>query len=102
MSASKDIGSVISRKTGARHLINYAKFNAQLPKPDQIRRFSSIAGVETPSVCKLIGSHDYIDCSAKSLCNGTGIVQRRQFLGCGDGEEGDVLSKVYEERRVLG
>ncbi|KAK1553793.1 hypothetical protein Q3G72_003659 [Acer saccharum] len=102
MSASKAIGSVISRKTGARHLINSAKFNARLPKPDQIRRFSSIAGVETPSVRKLIGSHDYIDFSAKSLCNVTGIVQRRQFLGCGDGEEGDVLSKVYEERRVLG
>ncbi|KAK1555926.1 hypothetical protein Q3G72_033476 [Acer saccharum] len=102
MSASKAIGSVISRKTGARHLINSAKFNAQLPKPDQIRRFSSIAGVETPSVCKLIGSHDYIDFSAKSLCNGTGIVQRRQFLSCGDDAEGDVLSKVYEERRVLG
>ncbi|KAK2660294.1 hypothetical protein Ddye_006827 [Dipteronia dyeriana] len=102
MSASKAIGSAISRKTGARHLINSAKFNAQLPKPDQIRRFSSIAGVETPSVRKLVGSHDFIDFSAKSFCNGTGIVQRRQFLGCGDGEEGDVLSKVYEERRVLG
>ncbi|TKY45676.1 Coenzyme Q-binding protein COQ10-like B [Spatholobus suberectus] len=29
------------------------------------------------------------------------MVQLRQFLGCGDGEEG-VLSKTYEERRVLG
>ncbi|KAK9985141.1 hypothetical protein SO802_034666 [Lithocarpus litseifolius] len=28
--------------------------------------------------------------------------QRRRFLGCGDGEEGSVLSKVYEERLVLG
>ncbi|XP_020517413.1 coenzyme Q-binding protein COQ10 homolog, mitochondrial isoform X2 [Amborella trichopoda] len=28
--------------------------------------------------------------------------QRRSFLGCGDGEEGNVLSKNYEERRVLG
>ncbi|KAJ6799856.1 coenzyme Q-binding protein COQ10-like protein, mitochondrial-like [Iris pallida] len=26
----------------------------------------------------------------------------RWFLGVGDGEEGDVLSKVYEERRVMG
>uniref|UniRef100_A0A453FMA6 Coenzyme Q-binding protein COQ10 START domain-containing protein n=1 Tax=Aegilops tauschii subsp. strangulata TaxID=200361 RepID=A0A453FMA6_AEGTS len=26
----------------------------------------------------------------------------RSFLGCGDGEEGSVLSKVYEERRVMG
>ena len=28
--------------------------------------------------------------------------QRRRFLGCGDGEEGNVLSKVYEEKLVLG
>ncbi|XP_062207022.1 uncharacterized protein LOC133908853 [Phragmites australis] len=28
--------------------------------------------------------------------------QSRFFLGCGDGEEGSVLSKVYEERRVMG
>ncbi|XP_030948048.1 coenzyme Q-binding protein COQ10 homolog, mitochondrial isoform X2 [Quercus lobata] len=28
--------------------------------------------------------------------------QRRRFLGCGDGEEGGVLSKVYEEKLVLG
>ncbi|XP_035817356.1 protein COQ10 A isoform X1 [Zea mays] len=28
--------------------------------------------------------------------------QTRCFLGCGDGEEGGVLSKVYEERRVMG
>ena len=28
--------------------------------------------------------------------------QTRCFLGCGDGEEGSVLSKVYEERRVMG
>ncbi|KAG8078103.1 hypothetical protein GUJ93_ZPchr0007g5679 [Zizania palustris] len=28
--------------------------------------------------------------------------QTRSFLGCGDGEEGSVLSKVYEEKRVMG
>ncbi|KAF3956698.1 hypothetical protein CMV_018202 [Castanea mollissima] len=28
--------------------------------------------------------------------------QRRRFLGCGDGEEGNVLSKVHEEKLVLG
>ncbi|KAJ1260743.1 hypothetical protein BS78_10G255800 [Paspalum vaginatum] len=29
-------------------------------------------------------------------------MQTRCFLGCGDGDEGSVLSKVYEERRVMG
>nr|POF09078.1 coenzyme q-binding protein coq10 like, mitochondrial [Quercus suber] len=33
---------------------------------------------------------------------GTKGTQRRRFLGCGDGEEGSVLSKVYEEKLVLG
>ncbi|OIT04165.1 PREDICTED: coenzyme Q-binding protein COQ10 homolog, mitochondrial [Nicotiana attenuata] len=30
------------------------------------------------------------------------LIQSREFLGCGDGEEGSMLSKVHEERRVLG
>ncbi|XP_078441755.1 polyketide cyclase / dehydrase and lipid transport protein isoform X2 [Wolffia australiana] len=28
--------------------------------------------------------------------------QIRRFLGCGDGEEGNVLAKTYEERRLIG
>jgi coenzyme Q-binding protein COQ10 len=40
---------------------------------------------------------------ADPLCAGPMTrVQTRSFLGCGDGEEGSVLSKVYEERRVMG
>lgn len=35
-----------------------------------------------------------------SMCSG--FVQRRGFLGCGDGDEGSVLAKVHEEKRVLG
>lgn len=96
VSASKVIGSLIWRKAGTRHLINSAKYNSQLRRP---RRFSSIPGVETPSVRKLIGSLDNVDFTS---ANGGGMVQRRQFLGCSDGEEGDGLSKVYEERRILG
>ncbi|XP_076930164.1 uncharacterized protein LOC143594839 [Bidens hawaiensis] len=31
------------------------------------------------------------------------IVQRRGFLGCGDGDEGsNVLSKIHEEKRIMG
>lgn len=29
-------------------------------------------------------------------------LQRRHFIGVGDGAEGDVLSKVYEEKRIMG
>lgn len=36
------------------------------------------------------------------ISNNTVMIQKRGFLGCGDGEEGNMLSKLYEERRVLG
>ncbi|RWW48380.1 hypothetical protein BHE74_00045560 [Ensete ventricosum] len=44
--------------------------------------------------------------SAKDLAPSIGSLHRydqgRWFLGCGDGEEGSLLSKIYEERRVMG
>lgn len=102
MSASKVIGSILSRKARARQLINSAQYNSQLRRPDRIFRFSSVPGVNAPSVRNLIGCRDHIDFTSSSLASDSGFLQRRQFLGCGDGEEGDGLSKVYEERRVLG
>lgn len=30
------------------------------------------------------------------------LIQSRGFLGCGDGEEGNMLTKIHEEKRVLG
>ncbi|XP_062020627.1 uncharacterized protein LOC133737010 isoform X2 [Rosa rugosa] len=77
---SKAVGSLLSRGNG---YSSARKFN-------RIRRLSSIAGIETPSVQK-----------SRVLANPF-HEQRRRFLGCGDGEEGGVLSKVYEEKRVLG
>ncbi|GAB2269590.1 hypothetical protein Dimus_004512 [Dionaea muscipula] len=41
------------------------------------------------------------DCLAGGLLAGCNI-QRRWFLGCGDGAEGSALSKIHEERRVIG
>lgn len=41
-------------------------------------------------------------CNYDNCCNDVSFMQKRGFLGCGDGEEGSMLSKVYEERRVLG
>ncbi|CAL9077681.1 uncharacterized protein LOC135634656 [Musa acuminata AAA Group] len=44
--------------------------------------------------------------SAKDLVPSVGNLHRydqgRWFLGCGDGEEGSLISKIYEERRVMG
>ncbi|KAG6633727.1 hypothetical protein I3843_12G068500 [Carya illinoinensis] len=82
-----------------RLFIRSIKNTQQLQKFDQRRCFRGIAGIETPSVRH---SADGLPVSLRSLFNNSHTVQARRFLGCGDGDEGGVLSKVYEERIVLG
>ncbi|EXC41989.1 hypothetical protein L484_000662 [Morus notabilis] len=94
-STSKVVGSLISRRNGIRHLVKHAGNG----KSHRIRCFSGITGIETPL---LIGSKRQDVCSSSSILSNVDNLQRRTFLGVGDGEEGGVLSKVYEERRVLG
>ncbi|KAH6758955.1 Polyketide cyclase / dehydrase and lipid transport protein [Perilla frutescens var. frutescens] len=67
---------------------------------NQIRRSSSIARNNAfPSVeVGRYGNGNFLDCRNSSHI----VLQKRGFLGCGDGEEGNMLSKVHEERRVLG
>jgi coenzyme Q-binding protein COQ10 len=62
---------------------------------------SSLAGILNPSISRgTYNNRKDFDLASGNLYNNTTI--KRGFLGCGDGEEGSVLSKVYEERRVLG
>ncbi|GFQ02286.1 coenzyme q-binding protein coq10 homolog mitochondrial [Phtheirospermum japonicum] len=73
---------------------------------DQIRCLSSITGTN------VLDSADKIACRGYTSCNFTDFgnlsssssmsFQKRGFLGCSDGGEGNMLAKVYEERRVLG
>ncbi|KAL0314854.1 UNVERIFIED_CONTAM: Coenzyme Q-binding protein COQ10, mitochondrial [Sesamum angustifolium] len=72
---------------------------------NQIRCLSSVAGTNVfASAGKTVGGYrnsSFLDCgNSSSISNVT--FQKRGFLGCGDGQEGNVLAKVYEERRVLG
>ncbi|GMN35157.1 hypothetical protein TIFTF001_005119 [Ficus carica] len=100
-STSKVVGSLISRRNGIKHLVRHAGDR----KSHQIRCFSGIAGFETPLMRELMGSkrqQDVCSSSSSSILSNVNNLQRRSFLGVGDGEEGNVLSKVYEERRVLG
>ncbi|XP_058115111.1 uncharacterized protein LOC131258077 isoform X2 [Magnolia sinica] len=92
-SASTAIGRLLSRKNGAELLRSSGRCRGQF------RGLSSIVGVETPSVCKLIDADKEGNLSFSRRHN---AVQTRCFLGCGDGEEGSVLSKTHEERRVMG
>lgn len=99
-SNTKALCSLASRKNGGvSQLIRSCKSSAKL---DGCRCITTISGHSVhPSVSR-IGFSPLIG----GLCNNNdsnnyNAVQSRQFLGCGDGEEG-VLSKTYEERRVLG
>lgn len=98
VSVSKAAGRLMN---GSRRLMRYSRNNGELGGYDQIRCLSSIVGIGAMQVNKDIGAHKDLNSLLGSSCSGS-AVQRRDFLGCGDGEEGNVLSKVYEERRVLG
>ncbi|OMO74776.1 putative cyclase/dehydrase protein [Corchorus olitorius] len=102
LSTSKAVGSVISHRNGISHLVRHVRNGGHSRKFDQIRWFSNIAGIQTPSILPFTGSRkEDSNLSLTSLCDNY-TLQRRRFLGCGDGEEGGVLSKVYEERMVMG
>ncbi|KAL5558853.1 hypothetical protein UlMin_035064 [Ulmus minor] len=101
-STSKVARSLVSRRNGAGRLIRFVGSGGQSRELNQARCFSGIAGIETPTLRESIGANQRdVSFASGTLCD-VSSVQRRRFLGCGDGEEGDVLSKVYEERRVMG
>ncbi|KAF3446654.1 hypothetical protein FNV43_RR11834 [Rhamnella rubrinervis] len=104
-STSKAVGALLSRRdgNGIRNLIRCTGSGGQSRKSHQSRCLSGIAGIKNESVRKMIGAarHDASFLSSATCCDVINV-QRRRFLGCGDGEEGGVLSKVYEEKRVMG
>ncbi|OAY50935.1 coenzyme Q-binding protein COQ10 homolog, mitochondrial isoform X1 [Manihot esculenta] len=100
MSTTKAVRSLITSRNAAKYLTKSAKnYNSKF---DQIRCYSSIVGISAPSVGGVIDRKADFSFTLGSLYNKSIASQKRPFLGCGDGEEGGVLSKVYEERRVLG
>ncbi|CAM8923617.1 unnamed protein product [Rhodiola kirilowii] len=91
--SARAIGSFITRRSGARRVLREAQVCDRSRILDRYRCFSQIPGLHAST------SVQTVDCSVQTLCN---KLQRRQFLSCSDGEEGGVLSKVYEETRVMG
>ncbi|KAB1220242.1 hypothetical protein CJ030_MR3G017066 [Morella rubra] len=102
MSTSKAVGTFISRKDGIRHLLKSVKSSRQLQKFDHIRCSNSIVGTRTRSVLNSVSGLNDLKCLSRRAFDNGHTVQTRLFIGCGDGEEGGVLSKVHEERRVMG
>lgn len=98
LSTSKVVESLISRRGGIRHAIKYARCNAEPWKYRNVRHLRCFPGVETSTIHRLFDQDRKISESFRDIS----AVQSRRFLGCGDGEEAGVLSKIYEERRVMG
>lgn len=99
LSTSKFVKSLISRRGAIGHVIKYTRCNDELWKYRNVRHLRCIPGAGTSSIHRLFDQdHKILSGSFRD----SGAVQLRRFLGCGDGEEGGVLSKVYEERRVMG
>ncbi|RWW52585.1 hypothetical protein BHE74_00040985 [Ensete ventricosum] len=65
----------------------------------QTRCLASFAGRGSPCIGEVFRFGEVL---APSVGNSHRYDQRRWFLGCRDGEEGTILSKIYEERRVIG
>ncbi|KAI4316702.1 hypothetical protein L6164_024657 [Bauhinia variegata] len=84
LSTSKVLWSLVSRRNGLRQLVSPCK-----------SQFS-----QNRSINNSFGYNSDSKPFSRCLFNNN-VVQTRQFLGCGDGEEG-VLSKIYEEKRILG
>ncbi|OWM80724.1 coenzyme Q-binding protein COQ10 homolog, mitochondrial-like [Punica granatum] len=101
--APKALGSLLWRRTSIGRLVRRHASSDPISNCDRFRCLgcSGVAGIGNSFGGKQPGRHKeagLLTGSLWSVNNG----QRRRFLGCGDGEEGSVLSKVYEERRVLG
>lgn len=98
----KAVGSLLSRRAGISRSTGASGSHFQTRSCyDLYRCLSSIAGFQPFSHCKSVGTLKELENLPGTVCSNI-VVQKRQFLGCGDGEEGGVLSKVYEERRVMG
>ncbi|KAK7310853.1 hypothetical protein RJT34_08614 [Clitoria ternatea] len=99
LATSKTVRSLTSRTSVVSRLIRSRQSSA---KHDGCRCTTSITGHATNNHIQPFGSRIRFPPFIGGLCtNHYNAVHSRQFLGCGDGEEG-VLSRIYEERRVLG
>ncbi|KAL2498265.1 Polyketide cyclase/dehydrase and lipid transport protein [Abeliophyllum distichum] len=93
-STSKALARLVSHRNLSRNrLLKCSDYN-------KIRCLCSIAGAGATSCSNKKLTRSYVP--EFGISNNSVFIQKRGFLGCGDGEEGNMLSKLYEERRVLG
>ncbi|PPS11783.1 hypothetical protein GOBAR_AA08876 [Gossypium barbadense] len=92
-STSKAVGSLISRRIRITHFVRNANNGGCSRSSDQIRCVSTISGTETLSSHPLLASPKEDSFVPSNKISDRYTLQKRRFLGCGDGEEGGALSK---------
>lgn len=102
-STSKAVGQLITCKNGGRQIMRRLQNIPELENCVQSPCFRSKRNIETlPSSCQMVGGA-HRDAPFLQNMSSCILTQRRGFLGCGDGDEGsNVLSKVHEEKRIMG
>ncbi|KAM3342046.1 coenzyme Q-binding protein COQ10, mitochondrial isoform X1 [Capsicum galapagoense] len=101
--------SFVSTSKVIRRLVthrNVCKQRVGIENHVQVRCLSGIVGVPSVSPGCDVGSKVIKPLSSSSalgeVCNIGNSIQSRGFLGCGDGEEGNMLTKIHEEKCVVG
>lgn len=102
LSNSKLIGNRLLRKDGLLQFIRSANKVSQKGNCVPVRYYTSVAGIDKSSACNSVITVRDLNYYLGNIYNTTTNIQRRSFLGCGYGEEGSALSKIHEERRVMG
>ncbi|KAL4559543.1 hypothetical protein LXL04_031685 [Taraxacum kok-saghyz] len=102
-SSSKALGQLITSKNGIKRLTRCLQNNPKMENCVQNRCFRSIGNIETyPYSYQISGAQKDPPSPFQNTSSGI-LIQKRGFLGCGDGDEGsNVLSKVHEEKRIMG
>lgn len=92
-------GRALGGSNGLGLMENCLANEGRVERFSQARCISSLARVGNSNIGGLVDERREQDLSFGSFQSNA---QTRWFLGCGDGEEGEVLSKVHEEKRVIG
>lgn len=97
------VSKAMARLFSHRNLFRQKKVNCA--SYDQIRCLTRIAVTDAFSSPDKIVGYGYRNYNLRDHgknSSASTVVQKRRFLGCGDGEVGNMLSKIHEEKRVLG
>ncbi|CAH9136142.1 unnamed protein product [Cuscuta epithymum] len=97
ISTSKLCRRLVSRRNPLLLGTKYNKSGWKSGNSAKARCLSSITGIGSGS-----SAYSSVYAPERGIYSNANVTQRRNFLGCGDGEEGNMLSKVYNEKRVIG